>query len=111
MPAGGSCDGKDCWKATGKPASPSGFAYKDKLAASDGVRSLALRANEAGKAKLALEARGENLPSLDLGAGLVAPVTAQLVHEGGMCWGASFEAADAKKNDASLFKATRKSAP
>jgi cysteine-rich repeat protein len=112
VPAGGACNGKDCWRQTGKAAAPTGFAYKDRLAASDGVQSLALKAHEAGKAKLSLAARGGALPSLDLGAsGLVAPVTAQLVHDGGMCWGATFEAVDTKKNDASVFKAQRKAAP
>ena len=112
VPAGGTCNGKACWKTTGKPAAPTGFLYKDTLAASDGVRSLALKAHDAGKAKLSLEARGASLPALDLGAaGLTPPVTAQLVHEGGLCWGASFEAGDAKKNDATLFKATRKAVP
>jgi cysteine-rich repeat protein len=112
VPAGGTCSGRDCWRQTGKPATPTGFVYKDRLAASDGVRSLALKAHDAGRAKLSLAARGGAVPALDLGtAGLAAPVTAQLVHEGGACWGASFEAADTKKSDASVFKAQRSAAP
>jgi cysteine-rich repeat protein len=112
VPAGGTCSGKACWKGLGKAASPKGFAYKDKLAASDGVRSLTLKAHDAGKAKLALAAKGGDLPPLDLGpTGLTAPVTAQLRNDDGMCWGARFQSSDARKSDANVFKATHKNVP
>ena len=45
-PAGGSCGGKPCWKASGKPGQETGFVYKDTAGASDGVRSLVLKAHE-----------------------------------------------------------------
>ena len=38
-PAGGSCAGKPCWKATGT----TGFAYKDKLGTLAGVRKILVK--------------------------------------------------------------------
>jgi hypothetical protein len=99
------------WKATGKPGSETGFVYKDKTGANDGVRSLALKAHDGDKAKIALSAKGEALPVPALGTGLTAPVTARLPSSGGACWEASFVADDLKKNDASRVKATSAAAP
>jgi len=107
VPAGGTCDAKPCWKATGKPGRESGFVYKDKAGASDGVRSLALKSHES-KAKLALAAKGENVPAPALGSGALLPVRAQLVHSEGACWGASFGELDVQQNDGERLKAARK---
>lgn len=106
-PAGGSCGGKPCWKASGKPGQETGFVYKDTAGASDGVRSLVLKAHES-KAKLALAAKGANVPAPALGSGVPLPVRAQLVHSGGACWGASFGEPDVKHNDGERLKAARK---
>jgi hypothetical protein len=108
VPGGGLCGGKDCWSTVGKPGQESGFRFKDASGANDGVRSVQLKAHAAGKAKLSLQAKGENTPAPALGDGLSAPVTAQLVSSEGACWGAVFEADDLKKNDAERLKAARK---
>jgi cysteine-rich repeat protein len=99
---GGTCGKKSCWKATGD----AGFAYKDKAGVQDGVRSLKLKAGDAGKAKLSLAASGENLGEIDLGTtGLVAPVTVQILNAQDQCFGASFEAEEIKTNDGFKVKA------
>jgi hypothetical protein len=96
VPAGGTCSGKPCWKATA-----SGFKYTDKALVADGVKTLDLKAGIAGKASAKLTGKGTNLqtPSLPL----QLPVTAQLHSSDGQCWGADFSVPT--KNLATQFKA------
>jgi cysteine-rich repeat protein len=101
---GGTCGTKPCWKTTGKAAAPSGFLFKSKEGA---VRSVSLHASEAGKAKLALSAKGD--PFAPLGA-LTPPVRARLSN-GAQCWDAFFLDEQIKRNDGIRFKATRKGLP
>ena len=57
-PAGGSCDGKDCWKALS-----SGFRYRDRSGSAGGLGSLQLKTGADGKASIKLKARGSALES------------------------------------------------
>ncbi|MBU6282934.1 hypothetical protein KGQ64_11885 [bacterium] len=97
-PAGGSCNGKACWKkADGK-----GYTYIDKLRDPDGIDKLQLVAGTAGRAKLQVSGKDVNLqmPSL---SGVTLPIVVQLRSEDGGCWGASFSVA--QKKDANQLKA------
>ena len=98
-PAGGTCDGKACWKE--RPTK--GFQYKSKALTPDGMQKVKLSAGDAGKAKVAAAARGEALgaPALPL----TGPVLAQLSSDGGACFQATFSASGFSKNDAGGFKA------
>ena len=50
--AGATCGNNACWKETGK-----GFRYKDPDATTQGIRSMVLKADEAGKSKLAVKGK------------------------------------------------------
>jgi hypothetical protein len=84
------------WTAKG-----SGFRYRDKGAASDGLTGLVLKAGKAGKASATVAGKGPNLHLSKLG--LTAPVTAELEAGAGACFAGTFGAP--KKNTATLFKA------
>lgn len=88
VPAASVCAGRRCWSRVA-----GGYKYKDKLAASDGVIRAKLKSGAAGKAGVALKAKGPNLvlPSLPL----AFPVTVQLVADDGVnsaCWQTLFAA-------------------
>jgi cysteine-rich repeat protein len=87
------------WKQTG-----TGYKYKDKAGAEDGVSLVIAKAGDAGKSKGVLKAGGANLPMPALGS-LALPVTAQLHNvETGLCWGSAFSGAQVTANDAAQFK-------
>jgi cysteine-rich repeat protein len=96
-PAGSTCkDGKPCWTLGSK-----GFKYADRSSAHDGVSKLVLKPGDAGRAKLAMVAKGH----LDLAPlPLTLPVSVQLRAKDGACFQATFDAA--KRNDALRFQAT-----
>jgi hypothetical protein len=97
VPAGGTCNGKPCWKET-----TTGFKYRNGQLTPDGVGKLILRQGiEAGKAKIVLKGQRENLnmPALPL----TQPVRVQLVNSLGTCWEATYSA-PAAKNDSTTFK-------
>jgi hypothetical protein len=96
-PPGGICAGHPCWKET-----DAGFRYVDAELTPTGLRKLELKSGVAGKSKIGVLGKGDllampGLPILDL------PVTVQLVHDGGGCWGATF--GTTQRNQADLFKA------
>lgn len=100
-PAGGLCGAgkpKPCWKENTK-----GFQYKDKDLTPDGIQILKLSEGlEAGKAKILLKGKGENLQLPNLAA-LTSPVTMQLVSNSGICWETVFSA-PFQKQDSETFK-------
>ena len=64
LPAGGDCGGRPCWKSKiGKTLS-----YSDKARTPDGIQQMLVKVGPAGKSKIKLRGRGENLtlPSLPL---------------------------------------------
>lgn len=86
-PAGGSCDGDDCWKA-----SSSGFRYKDKSGSAIGLTSLQLKPGADGKSSIKIKGRGAllELPTLPL---VQAPAAVRALlrnEESGDCWEASY---------------------
>jgi hypothetical protein len=85
IPAGGSCDGKLCWRATS-----SGFMYRNARGGGTGIKKVTLKTASAGKAKIIVTGGGAALaiPALPL---LVDPtVRLQLTNSEGRCWGATY---------------------
>lgn len=81
-----------------------GFKYKDKEALSGGIKKVALKSGDAGKAKILFKGKGESLP--DKGPGpLTLPVTVQLFNSANtICWEGGYATAD--DNDGVKFKAS-----
>jgi hypothetical protein len=96
-PPGGECSGKPCWAAK-----RTGFLYNDKDLTNDGLKQLKLTAGPAGKAKVSVKGKGQNLPMPALPFAQNPAVIVQLVNSDGMCWEADFSA-PAKRNDAQQF--------
>lgn len=100
---GAACGASPCWRRRGSR----GLRYRDRAALPDGVRSAKLTAGAVGKARVMLEARAPNLPSMGLvPGGVELPVTVQLVigsGSGAECWQSVFTLAD--QNDERRFKA------
>jgi hypothetical protein len=99
IPAGGTCAGKPCWRAT-----PKGFQFGDPTLANQGVKSVKLRSGSAGAAGVSLQAKGADLalPSEFLPFAQSPRVTVQLTNDLGRCWTAGY-AAPAKANRSGLF--------
>ena len=83
IPAGGTCGTKPCWKAI-----KGGFKYNDKLLTPDGIQQLLLKSGVAGKSKIILKGKADNLPMPTLP--LTTTVTVQLKNEDGVCWEAKY---------------------
>ena len=91
LPAGGDCGGRPCWKSKiGKTLS-----YSDKARTPDGIQQMLVKVGPAGKSKIKLRGRGENLtlPSLP-----IAPspwLRVQLKNSAGACWASEFDTSEA----------------
>src|SRR5207244_3941523 len=86
-----------CWKQL-----PTGWKFKSKTGAPDGITGVTLKARDAGKAKVQMSARN----NLALGAFPLQAsphVVAQVRTSTGQCWSANFSAAGIKRNDALKF--------
>jgi cysteine-rich repeat protein len=93
VPPGGTCGTKPCWKAL-----KTGFLYKDKLLAAQGVAQITLKGNVVpGKAKLQVKGKGATLPVPLLPFAQDPSVIMQLGTNGGVCWSTTF-APPASKN-------------
>ena len=106
IPGLSSCEGGTgnppvpCWKA-----SVSGYTYRDRGLATDGVSKLGLKANARNQATISLRGLGPRL-GLPVPPVPTLPLTAQLTHtNGGPCWETTFAAA--RTNAAGKFKATK----
>ncbi len=87
IPAGGLCQGHDCWKTK-----PTGFLYRTKDGAPDGITQLMLKAGDDGKAQLQAKGKGTLLPMPALPS-LASPIQVQLRNTtSGLCWGATYSA-------------------
>ncbi len=86
----------------GWTAKTTGYKYKDKSAASDGIKNAILKAGAAGKAKIIVKGKGEGLPMPDLSA-LDLPITVQLSN-GTKCWESVYDT-NVSKNEPDFFKA------
>lgn len=87
---GGTCGARPCWKTLGT----TGFGYKTKLREAEGVDSVSMKSGAAGRPRIVLKRR--ELSNLDFQlpplSGLTLPITVQLQHDGGACFGAIFSA-------------------
>lgn len=97
VPARGTCGTKPCWAPT-----KTGFKYKSKDLTPDGVQQVVLTAGVAGKAKVQVKGKGENLLMPDLPLTQSLTVKVQLINADGVCWEADYSA-PAKKNDSTQF--------
>src|SRR5262249_61885766 len=88
-PAGGPCGSRPCWSQIGR-LPPKGFKYKDNDGLPDDLDTITIRSGGAGKAKLTLKGRGENIPLPPLGPTLVLPLRAQLQTGKGQCFEGKF---------------------
>lgn len=95
----GQCGRKPCWRAT----SASTFTYKDTKQTPDGIDYLFFKSGLAGKAKVDLAAKGQNLdlPALPL----PLPLHVQLQGANGQCWEARYFQIGTTRNDAKHFRA------
>ncbi|MBY0277560.1 hypothetical protein K2Z84_19680 [Candidatus Binatia bacterium] len=98
FPAGGTCAGKPCWKAKGKPPGSKGHGYSQKNYA-----TLALTPGDAGKAKITVKLKGTAFDAPTLPA-TALPLRAQL-QGAGRCWDTSFVAGGVQKNTSTQLKA------
>jgi hypothetical protein len=97
VPAGGTCDGKDCWKAI----STKGYKYKDNTLTNDGVQKILLKG---GDSKIIFKGKDGNLPLPALPLDDSTSVTVQFHRaDSSSCWETVFTG-PAKKNTATLFK-------
>ncbi len=97
VPGGGTCGSKPCWKANGKGTNAK---YKDSAGTPDGIEKIVIKTGERGK--ILMKGSGPNL-TLPLPIGSFTNLTTQLITGHGDCWEAEFD--DARKNDATSFKA------
>lgn len=96
VPAGGTCGGKPCWKGL-----KTGYKFKDKTAANDGVFKALLKGSTGSKTKVLFKGKGTALPDP---LPLAVPVTVQAVNSStGSCWTATFSSATT--SDGNQFKA------
>lgn len=108
--AGESCVDEGCWSKLGRPGNESGVRYLDRENPTrhDGLKKLLAKSSSAGKAKVALLARGTAIPSIRMDSALTYPVTAQVVNSEGKCWEQQFSSGDERRNDGSTFRAVHR---
>jgi len=103
--AGDTCGTKPCWKTA-----KGGYKYKDKLAASDGVKKITTKSGTSGKGKVKVQAANKaKKDQAELPVGVTAALsgatsaTVQVMASDASCTAATLTTV--KKNDASEFKA------
>lgn len=83
IPAGGACGSLPCWRLLGSSC----YKYINRDRTPDGILKVLLKSGTAGKAKIILKGKGDNLP---LPAGflpIATPVQIQLSNDTpGQCW-------------------------
>jgi len=100
-PAGGTCDGKACWRSTGR-GTPTGFKYVDSDLTPNGAQKVILGAGVARKAKAIVKAKGVSLALPSLPATL--PLRVQLQGGPGRCFEAFYTSTGLARNDATTFE-------
>src|SRR5205085_5949010 len=93
-PAGDLCGAglDECWRQR-----RSALAYKDRERLPDGLKTLTLKAGDAGKAKIIAKAAGVTLAVPPLPA--TFPLVVQLVSSDGSCWQATYPVSGIRRND------------
>jgi hypothetical protein len=94
VPAGGTCSGRPCWKATTR-----GFKYLDKAASQGGIVSLTLKEGLEGASAIWIEGKGGNLGMHPLSLAQGISVVVQLKNDDGFCWEAAFSAPAIKNTE------------
>jgi len=95
--------------AASAPAGPdwrgktSGYSYRSRTLAPDGVSKISLRAGGDGKARISLKAKGTNVGMPTLPLSQDSTVIVQLVNGLGTCWEATYTTPP-QINDTTLFK-------
>ena len=97
------CGSNPCWKGLGSPALSKGAKYSDRTRASGGLQTMLLKPGEAGRAKIIVKAKGENLAVSEPPQALPVPLRVQVQAEDGLCWEASFTTP--LSNDGATFRA------
>jgi len=98
LPAGGTCNGKPCWKKLGT----TGFRFHDNDGTSNGLTSVLLEAGGARPARIKVGGRGSSLPLPTLPFETSVRVQLRRGDAGG-CWEATYSVAIT--NDANTFRA------
>jgi hypothetical protein len=84
-PAGGACDGKQCWRQKGDEW----FVYRDPSRSNEGAKRVSIRVSQFFRARVVASGPDVGLPTLPLKQD--PKVTAQLINSIGECWGADFD--------------------
>ncbi len=85
IPAGGTCGGKPCWKATAKR-----FRYQNPSGSPRGITKLQLTSGADGKASIKVDGKGDLLPLPGLDT-LSGSLQLQIRNRtSGLCWGTTF---------------------
>jgi hypothetical protein len=105
--AGATCGDKPCWKALAK-----GFRYKDKAGIAQGIQSVLLKADEAGKSKLVVKgknnvAKGQTSLPTGIAAALTGSANATIQLRGSNAPGCFSCAVTTSKDDEGKFKAKK----
>ncbi len=88
LPAGGSCNGKPCWKTRGSKS----LGYKDRSGTAGGITKLKIKAGGGGKAGLQVQGKGSGLLLPRLPLAQDPSVMIQLSNSHGACWESVFPA-------------------
>jgi hypothetical protein len=90
LPQHGKCGNLPCWRGAGRTT----FRYKNPFASPDGMTSAKLKSGVAGKSRIQVMGKGNNLQAPALG--LTLPVTVQLLIGDGnstRCWQTTYTTA------------------
>jgi hypothetical protein len=97
--AGGTCDGRPCWKDT-----TPGYSYKDSLNQNGAMTKGVFKAGTGGKAKIKIAAKGLRIGTPVMPLDVDTSTSIQMISLAtDVCWGASFGAPS--KNEYDTFKA------
>lgn len=97
IPAGGTCGGRPCWRATTR-----GFKYVDKTASQDGILSLTLKEGLEGAPAIGIKGKGGNLDMPTLPLAQDTSVVVQIKNNAGFCWEAEYSAPALKNTEIEL---------
>lgn len=86
------------------PIGAKGYKYKDLTGTSFGVQKIIVKGSDDNKAKILVKGRGSLLPD-PIPPALTLPVKVQVINsDSGLCWEATFDVPNIKKNTPDLFK-------
>jgi hypothetical protein len=101
IPAGGTCGAAPCWQTLS-----TGFKYINRDRTPDGILKVLLKSGTAGKAKVIVKGKGDNLPFPASFLPMATPVDVQLQVDGGACWSSNHIARGPLINSSDQYKST-----